>query len=615
MNRGGRAVLRQRGGRLRPLAVVAAIVLSVIAAYLLRDRLPLVPAIDRWVEDTLFRLRGPAAPHPAVVLVTLTEADLQLLGRWPPSRARLAEAVQRLTAAGATAIVLDLLLDAPEPATAGGGDGDAELEAALRHAGRVVLPFGFVYRADAANAFEVTPALAAAALPVVRDRGEGIGEAARHPLGLLLPLERFLNAARPAHATFHPDAGGTPRRFPLATRFGGAWFASVPLEAVRLHLGLAADAIVLEPGRRIWLGGRELSVDLANAVRPDWRGSSASFDRLAFTDLLAGRVPAAQLAGRIVLVGADIVGLGDRHVTPFDPGLPGVEVLATVIDGLLAGRFLRDTPLVDLAALLFAAVLAVGLAAIPRTAVAVGLLVLTVSGWWLAVAAAFATAGLLPDAVLPTLALAGGTLATRALARPGRDKQAVSGGNPLPAAILFTDLAGFTALGERLGGPGMAALLRRLHGIIETCVHRRGGAIVEWTGDGALAVFGLVGEGPRAAVDALACGRELLRQLDKEATAGREALVCRVGIHFGPVTLAGIGGHESQRASVIGDAVNVASRLEQLNKQFESRIAISDAVAEAVRACGESRLLDGFEPQPPQRLRGRERPVGVWTLR
>lgn len=65
---------------------------------------------------------------------------------------------------------------------------------------------------------------------------------------------------------------------------------------------------------------------------------------------------------------------------------------------------------------------------------------------------------------------------------------------------------------------------------------------------------------------------------------------------------------------MVGDTVNVASPLEQLDERFGTRVTVSDAVAEAVRACGEGRLLDGFEPRPLQTLRGRERPLGVWTL-
>lgn len=604
MRSGGRRALRPG-----PLLAVAAVVAALaVTGHALRARLPVVSALEHRAEDALFRLRGPAPPTSDILLVLVDDASLAGLGRWPPSRAVLARAVDRLAEAGASVVVLDLLLDAPEPA----GEADAALEAAMRRAGNVVLPFGFVDRADASNAFEPPPALRRAAFAVVREPADGRANVS-HPAGLLLPLGRFLEAAHPAHATLRPDADGTLRSFPLAVRFGEAWYTSVPLEAARLHLALAADELVLEPGRRLRLGGREVPLGPGNLFRPDWRGPAGSFETVPFAELLAGSVAPGRIAGRVVFLGVAATGLGDRHLAPFGPGLPGVEVLATVTDGLLAGRSVRTSPTIDRAAILFASMLAVLLVRIRRAAAAWNVVLFAAVGWWAGVGAAFSSAGIVPDPVFPVLALACGTLAARGLDRRRRGAYGVA--SPVPAAVLFTDLAGSTALSERLGGPATAELLRRLHATIETCVVRRGGEIVEWTGDGAFAVFGLSGEGPQAAVAALACGRDLLQALATAPAGGTSGLSCRVGIHFGPVTPARLGGPTSARASIVGDTVNVASRLEQLNKAFGSRIAVSDAVVEAVRACGEGRLLGGFEPQPPQELRGRERPVGVWTLR
>ncbi|GBD43731.1 Adenylate cyclase 1 [bacterium HR40] len=616
-------VARRRGSFV--LAVFFAFFVAALAAHAARERLPGVAALARWSTDQLFRLRGTRPASPDLLLVAIDEASVQRLAGLPLSRAMLADAIDRLAAAGARVIVLDLLLDRTQPATAA-GDPDSQLESALRRAGRVVLPFGFVDRPESANAFAPPPELASATFAVVRQRPERTADALPHPAGLLLPLPRFLEAARPAHATIHPDADGVLRRFPLAVRFGEEWYRGVPVEAVRLALGLPPDRLLLEPGRRILFADRAIALDASSALELDFRGPTGTIETVSFVSLMANDSLLERIAGRIVVVGVTALAAGDRYVTPFDPGLPGVELLATAIDNLLTDGGLVRLAGLDLFALSVATVLSGGLALVGRKRLLRWAVTGATAVLWLAVVATvFSLFAIRLDPVLPVLAL----LLVPPLVRLGSSCLGMAGtarsvsvragepiGSrraPLPAAVLFTDLAGFTRLGERLSGVETADLLRRLHATIEACVARHGGEIVDYTGDGAFAVFGLAGEGLQAAAAALACGRDLLREV---ARAGPErlGLACRVGIHFGPVTATELGGPGTAQATIVGDTVNVASRLEQLNKELGSRMAVSDAVVEAVRACGPAELLSDFVPRAPQQLRGRDRPLGVWTL-
>ncbi|SMF41535.1 Adenylate cyclase, class 3 [Tistlia consotensis] len=187
------------------------------------------------------------------------------------------------------------------------------------------------------------------------------------------------------------------------------------------------------------------------------------------------------------------------------------------------------------------------------------------------------------------------------------------------AAVLFADLVGFTGLAERWPPHVVFALLREFHDHGARAVFDTGGTLTKFTGDGFMATFGLPRSSASDAGNALACARALSAAVDS-FNAWREVAqlpVARVaiGVHVGPLLIGALGSDKRTEIAVIGDTVNVASRLEGLVRSTGGAIAISEALAEAVAAgVGEAtaaRLLDGFEPLPPQRLRGRSEAVGV----
>ena len=186
------------------------------------------------------------------------------------------------------------------------------------------------------------------------------------------------------------------------------------------------------------------------------------------------------------------------------------------------------------------------------------------------------------------------------------------------AAIMFIDLADFTARCETMAPEVAADFLRAFHGRVERVVLAHGGMLDQFLGDGAMVIFGIRGAAPQDPVTALACGRRLLddisdwsRQLE---TQGQPPLVVRVGIHYGPVVISRLGGSSQMHFSAAGDTVNVAARLESIGRSPTSTISISSAWAAAVQAQGRHDLLQGFTELPPQPIRGRSEKLSVWTL-
>ena len=180
-------------------------------------------------------------------------------------------------------------------------------------------------------------------------------------------------------------------------------------------------------------------------------------------------------------------------------------------------------------------------------------------------------------------------------------------------AVLFADIVGFTGLSERTSPDRIVALLKSFHERCCRVVFRHGGSLDKYIGDGFLATFGAIGDMPDAAARALRCAVELQQEVDrwnrKRAARGAVAIPLSIGLHFGPAVVGNTGTEERLEFTVIGDTVNVASRLEGLTREAACRIAASQACLAAARAAGGE--VTGFRHFGPVPVRGRAEPVDV----
>lgn len=188
-------------------------------------------------------------------------------------------------------------------------------------------------------------------------------------------------------------------------------------------------------------------------------------------------------------------------------------------------------------------------------------------------------------------------------------------------AVLFVDIVGFTRVAERQTPDEVVALLREFHGRMESAVFDHHGTLDKFLGDGLMATFGTPDPGPHDAGNAVRCGRAMLADIDlwnhQRREAGAEAIEISIGLHYGMVVLGDIGSTRRLEYAVLGDTVNVASRLEELTRALGVRLAMSDDLATAVRddaAADVATLLSGLSDGGPQSLRGRDEPIAVWTL-
>jgi adenylate cyclase len=187
-------------------------------------------------------------------------------------------------------------------------------------------------------------------------------------------------------------------------------------------------------------------------------------------------------------------------------------------------------------------------------------------------------------------------------------------------AVLFADLVGFTHWSERHAPAEVIGMLREVHARLEEAVFRHHGTLDKFIGDGLMATFGTPDPGPRDATNAVTCLTAIVADFEawnaRRVARGRNPIRISVGLHYGPVVVGNIGTDRRLEFAVLGDTVNVASRLESLTRELGCAAAISGAVAEAVRheapeEADES--LAGFVDCGAVTLRGRDEKVRVLT--
>jgi adenylate cyclase len=600
-----------------------------------------ISAIEGQTLNWRFQLRGSEKPPTEAVILAIDDKTVAKLGQLPVRRRELAAAIDKLAAAGATAIGLDLLILEHEQPSNGLqlSPGDQALFDALRGADRGVMALVFTNTPGASPGDGARHIAQQTAFRVVSRPSAPTEGYVLQGTDIRAPFNPLPDVAGLGHVNMSADDDGTLRYMRVAIALGDQYLPAFPVELSRRFLGLASGDMALALGGGLTIGKLELQLDRGLLLPINYYGPAGTIPTLSFNDLLEGHVPDSALAGHVVLIGVTALGQGDNFITPFGQ-IPGVEVLATITDNLLAGQILQRAGLRpwDLAAILLLGLLAFALARLPLPFAAAGAAIFLLALWSVIVVLSFRH-DLWLDMTFPTAAIllnAGGVAMLRAgierrmrrnLARyhsPVIVDMLAASANPSfegrqDAAILFVDIAGFTSRIEKMAPEETVRFLRDFHGRIERAMLAHGGVLEQFMGDGAMVVFGVPRPGPESAAAALAAARDLfadIRQRNEELVAEGEApFRISVGIHYGPVIVARLGGPTQAQLSTSGDTVNVASRLENLTREHRAAIAISGEVYEAVKTAGEAALLEGFELLPTHSVRGRVGRLAIWVSR
>lgn len=444
------------------------------------------------------------------------------------------------------------------------------------------------------------------------------------PLAQAAPVAGFFNSMT--------DSDGVVRTLPLVARYADNYYESLSLAMFRRLLGMpqvtpgwapsgptgvdrtALQSIVLKWPEKSF----SIPVDERGAMWVPYRGyggiHGGSFNYLSASDVLAGRVPEPQLKGKIVLVGATAIGIADLRATPVAAVYPGVEVQANALASLLDRRFLVkpvNAEGYELVLLLLVGVTLAFVLPLYRESMAVALSVglvaaLVAFNWWLYVAHALVlhlAPILLMTVTILVLNIGYGYLST---SRSRRKLIALFGTYVPPElvqemikdpdrytmraksdelTVMFCDMRGFTRMSEQMNPVQLQQLLNQVLSELTQLIGNNRGTVDKYMGDCVMAFWGAPVESPAHAQLAVKTALQMtqaLGRINRTHKAGALAQMdfdigVGIGINTGQMYVGDMGSNIRRSYTVIGDAVNLGSRLEGLSKVYGVSIVASQA--------------------------------------
>lgn len=616
-------------------------VIAAICSFLLyKQAHPSLQQLDFRMKDARFRIRGPVKPDKDVVVVAIDHKSIKELGRWPWSREVTGRLVENLGQYYGTKVTaLDIVFSEPQNQTA-----DRALAASIKKAGNVVLGYFFREEKNEPPA-ESLAQLDGAKIKLIKiaDGVQSIPIPEYTSLDLNIPT---IGAGALDFGFFNarPDSDGLYRRSVLLLLYNGDIYPSLAMKALRHYLGSEIMLDVKQWGvDSLQIGPMRIPSREDGTMALNFYGPTGTFTTVSATDVINRRLPKEVLKGRIAFVGATEVGIYDLRPTPFDATLPGIEIHATMAANALEKRFLKYdsvTQEMEIACIFVLPILLGGLLALaPGTFVGLAVLAVVTAAFGAFNYTMFSTAFRDMTLIYPFFGIALTYLGSEAwrnlvVERKGRHlKKAFSsyvspdlvkqiekdpdklvlGGEQRELTILFSDIRGFTTVSESLTPPELVKLLNEYLSPMTRIVLEELGTLDKFIGDAVMAIFNAPLDVPGHATHACTAAvrmMEKLKELNEGfAAKGMHTLDIGVGINTGPAVVGNMGADIRFDYTAIGDSVNLASRLEGLNKYYASHILVSEDTRNQVE---EGRFV--FREVDRVKVKGKHLPIVMYEL-
>lgn len=500
------------------------------------------------LSDSLFRARPPSSQ---IVIIAIDNASLQKIGRWPWSRSVHAQLLENLTSDKFKPKVIGFDISFFEKESL---ETDRRFKLAIEKSKNVVL-------------------------------------AKENPLSPLLPIEILRKSARSGFVDIIADSDGVTRKYKVANSFA--------IEILKTYLKKEEFP----------------EKDIPGIFRINFAGKSESFLTISYSDILDGKINNQLLNDKIVLVGATAPSLQDIHLAPTSSGtgMSGVEIQANAIQTLIAKSFINEDSQTLFSIYIFVFSLIISLVFI-FWGVGPGIVCSIILIFLFFVYSLFSfDKGVLKNLIYPPLSI---ILTTTSLiiykyTSESRQKKFIRkafsyylsdkvlkdllndpnklklGGEKKVITILFSDIANFTSMSEKLSPENLSLLLNNYLSEMSKIIFTNNGVLDKFIGDGIMAFWNAPIETPDHAFLACKAALEMSQKvqfISKEWTKyGIPDFDIRIGINTGEAIVGNMGSSQRFDYSALGDSVNTASRLEGLNKEFKTHIIISESTHKLIK--------------------------------
>ncbi|HEX9664943.1 MAG TPA: adenylate/guanylate cyclase domain-containing protein [Thermodesulfobacteriota bacterium] len=598
--------------------------------------------VDLRYSDFRFKTRGNIEPNPKVVIVAIDEKSINQLGRWPWSRYLIAEFIEKLSDYKPKVVGFDILFSEQESK-----DADIALGKAVEKSRNIIL--GYFFRDDATE--EPTTA---SLKQVKRSNIKLIKYLDKPPSNVLKTFRSAdlnlpeIGAGALGFGFFNmlPDGDGIFRRSQLLMSYDGEIYPSLNLESIRLFLGGDLWLTMASYGvEALNINKTQIPTDESGQLLVNFYGPGGTFKTYSAVDVVSGKVPVEALENKIVLVGATEIGIADLRPTPFNPVFPGVEIHASVAGNILDGRFLIENNLthaLDIGLLFMLPILLVFLLIRARgTVIGFTIFIVFVFLYLLGNFVIFTRLNFVISTIYPALSIGFAYVffeAYRNLVIERRSRylrKAFSsyvssdivdeilrdpdklklGGENKNVTLLFSDIRGFTSLSESIPPEMLVSVLNEYLSPMTQIVMEERGTLDKYIGDAVMAIFGAPLDVPDHATRACQASLSMLKKLGQINNEWRKrnfpTISIGIGINTGAAIVGNMGANMRFDYTAIGDSVNLASRLEGLNKLYGTEIIISKSTLENLNS-SEAPFL--FRELDLVQVKGKEEPISIFEL-
>lgn len=620
----------------------------------------LLKMIDHKIYDTIMKAQKESDLSSVPIIIDLDEESLEAFGQWPWPRFLIAELMYRLLGNGVQAVGLDMMLVEQDRASPKRLREDVKFFMGLDIEFKGLPEELYDYDQLMANAITGQPVVLGFYLNF--DGQEAVIDTPPNPVGYviqktadsanfeehvlkassaILPYEAFREHIPLGLINMSPDEDGVVRRVPMLAMVGNKVYPTLSLRALMLTMGAKAMAIRMNQDgiESIRVGQRVIPLNADGSFVVPFKGPAKTFPYYSAKDILLDRVPAEELEGRIAFLGTSSAGLLDIRITPLERVYPGVETHATVLNAILQEEFLQTpawTPgaqVLGIALCGLVSALVFGFAS-PLIYTLLGSIMLggiVYSSFYL-----FERGYVIsPLYISLTIAIVGVLLlllrfwqeesqkkilrgafsryvAPEVVERITRQRGNIFAGEELELSIMFTDIRGFTSISESLMPEQVVRLLNQYFTPMTSLVKNSGGTLDKFIGDALMAFWNaplpVQGHPSMALLTALNMQRTL-----QEINPGLQdefgvTISMGVGVHTGKAYVGNMGSADLLNYTLIGDNVNLTSRLEGLCSQYGVKIVTS---AETKNMCGNE---FAFQQLDRLRVKGKNQPVDVFAV-